>query len=102
LGGNPPPVRNRTETFCRFDHFNVSGKRERPMDDTQDHPIRKRAHQIWEEEGRPHGKHDEHWRRAKSEFHGLEDLPNSDTKKKAATKPKASTGQKTRSPKSAP
>lgn len=25
------------------------------------------AHQIWEEEGRPEGKHEEHWRRAAEE-----------------------------------
>ena len=71
------------------------------MDDTADHPIRKRAHQIWEEEGRPHGKHDEHWRRAKTEMHGLEDLPKSDSPRKAATKPKASVAQKPRSRKPA-
>jgi hypothetical protein len=26
--------------------------------------IEQRAHEIWEAEGRPHGKHDEHWHRA--------------------------------------
>lgn len=26
--------------------------------------IRQRAHMIWEREGRPDGRHDEHWRRA--------------------------------------
>ncbi len=26
--------------------------------------IRARAHQIWEEEGRPNGRHDIHWQRA--------------------------------------
>ncbi|WP_342643669.1 DUF2934 domain-containing protein [Rhodoligotrophos ferricapiens] len=26
--------------------------------------IRERAHQIWEQEGRPEGRHDEHWERA--------------------------------------
>jgi len=71
------------------------------MDDTDDSAIRKRAHQIWEEEGRPHGKHDEHWQRAASEVHGLEDLPQSDSARKAATKPKASAGRGPRSPKSA-
>jgi len=71
------------------------------MDDKSDHPIRKRAHQIWEEEGRPDGKHEEHWRRAKSEVHGLEDLPKSDTEKKAATKPRTSAASKQRNPKSA-
>jgi hypothetical protein len=102
LGGSGLPVRNCTETFLRFDRFTVSGNRETLMDDTQDDPIRKRAHQIWEEEGRPHGKHDEHWRRAKSEVHGLEDLPRTGATRKAATKPVASTGQKIRGPKSAP
>lgn len=29
--------------------------------------IRERAYEIWEREGRPHGKHLEHWRRAKQE-----------------------------------
>jgi hypothetical protein len=70
------------------------------MDDTADHPIRKRAHQIWEEEGRPHGKHEDHWKRAASEVHGLEDVPKSKAVKKAATKPEASAGQKPRNSKS--
>jgi hypothetical protein len=30
--------------------------------------IKLRAHQIWEAEGRPHGRHDEHWRQAEQEF----------------------------------
>jgi hypothetical protein len=30
--------------------------------------IEQRAHQIWEAEGRPHGKHDEHWHRAEQEI----------------------------------
>jgi len=71
------------------------------MDDADDNAIRKRAHRIWEEEGRPHGKHDEHWQRAASEVHGLEDLPQSDSTKKAAKKPKASAGRGPRSSKSA-
>jgi hypothetical protein len=29
--------------------------------------IRERAYAIWEEEGRPDGKHLEHWRRAEDE-----------------------------------
>ncbi|WP_442981305.1 DUF2934 domain-containing protein [Rhizobium sp. S152] len=36
------------------------------MDDKRD-KIRERAHEIWESEGRPHGAHDEHWRRAQAE-----------------------------------
>jgi Protein of unknown function (DUF2934) len=27
-----------------------------------------RAHEIWEREGRPHGKHEEHWHRAEREI----------------------------------
>jgi hypothetical protein len=30
--------------------------------------IRERAYQLWLEEGRPHGRHDEHWRRAEREL----------------------------------
>jgi hypothetical protein len=37
--------------------------------------IKQRAYAIWEKEGRPHGKHDEHWRQASDELHGLEDAP---------------------------
>ena len=37
--------------------------------------IKQRAYAIWEREGRPHGKHEEHWREASEEMHGLEDAP---------------------------
>jgi len=37
--------------------------------------IKRRAYAIWEKEGRPQGKHDEHWRKAAEEMHGLEDAP---------------------------
>ena len=30
--------------------------------------IRQRAHQLWEEQGRPEGRHDEHWQQASSEI----------------------------------
>lgn len=30
--------------------------------------IRDRAYQIWEEEGKPHGRHHEHWLRAEKEI----------------------------------
>ena len=32
--------------------------------------IRERAHQIWEEEGRPHGRDREHWEQASREILG--------------------------------
>ena len=36
------------------------------MEDKDDH-VRKRAYQIWEAEGRPDGRHDDHWHRAHAE-----------------------------------
>ena len=45
------------------------------MDCESDEVIRKRAYAIWEKEGCPHGLHDDHWRRAHEEMHGLEDAP---------------------------
>ena len=35
--------------------------------------IRALAHRFWEEEGRPHGRHEEHWQRACDEI-GVPDL----------------------------
>ena len=32
--------------------------------------IRRRAHEIWEREGRPHGRDAEHWRQAEREIDG--------------------------------
>ena len=45
------------------------------MDDDRTELIKRRAYAIWESEGRPEGKHDDHWRRAAEEMHGLEDMP---------------------------
>ena len=33
--------------------------------------IKARAYQIWEEHGRPEGRHDEHWRQAEEEHAGM-------------------------------
>lgn len=38
------------------------------MTNEREERIRQRAHDIWEREGRPHGRHDDHWRRAKEEI----------------------------------
>lgn len=35
---------------------------------SKDDEIRARAYQIWEQEGRPHGRQDEHWRQAAQEL----------------------------------
>jgi len=40
------------------------------MPDDRDERIRRRAHEIWEREGRPHGKDAEHWERAAREIDG--------------------------------
>lgn len=37
---------------------------------TLEERIRERAHRIWEEEGRPHGRDWEHWERARREIEG--------------------------------
>ncbi|MBP1804634.1 DUF2934 domain-containing protein [Rubellimicrobium aerolatum] len=34
----------------------------------RDDRVRERAHAIWESEGRPEGRHEEHWRRAVEEI----------------------------------
>lgn len=34
-----------------------------PDRETNDHEVRARAYDIWEREGRPEGRHDEHWRK---------------------------------------
>jgi hypothetical protein len=38
------------------------------MIDAREDRIRARAHAIWEGEGRPHGRDDEHWQQASREF----------------------------------
>jgi hypothetical protein len=38
------------------------------MDEDVRERIRRRAHEIWEQEGRPEGRDDEFWRRAETEI----------------------------------
>lgn len=45
------------------------------MENDRKELIQRRAYAIWESEGRPDGRHDDHWRRAAEEMHGLEDMP---------------------------
>ena len=56
-------------------------------DDRQDR-IRRRAHAIWEQAGRPEGAHQEHWDQAAAEVDGAATKPKA-TPKKAAAKPAA-------------
>jgi hypothetical protein len=37
--------------------------------------IRRRAHEIWEREGRPEGRHAEHWARARREIEAEGEAP---------------------------
>ena len=37
------------------------------MDSKRDEQIRRRAHQLWEREGRQHGQHEKHWHQASRE-----------------------------------
>lgn len=38
------------------------------MDHDLEHRVRERAYQIWEQEGRPHGRDAHHWQQAAAEF----------------------------------
>ena len=38
--------------------------------DNRDENIRKRAYEMWEQEGRPDGQHESHWQRAEQELAG--------------------------------
>lgn len=42
------------------------------MSDRRNEWISKRAYALWEEQGRPHGHDDEHWRQAAAERDALE------------------------------
>jgi hypothetical protein len=38
------------------------------MNQGDDENIRRKAYEIWEQEGRPEGRHEDHWRRARETF----------------------------------
>jgi hypothetical protein len=58
------------------------------MADDRQNRIRQRAHEIWEQEGRPEGAHERHWRQAENEMAAADAKP---VKMPAATrKPAAS------------
>ncbi|TCL68293.1 DUF2934 family protein [Rhizobium sp. BK251] len=47
--------------------------------------VRRRAHAIWERDGRPEGKHDEHWLQAEHEIdQGIGEIEGDDTPNLAA------------------
>ena len=64
------------------------------MESDKEELIRRRAYALWEKEGRPAGRHDDHWQRASKEMHGLEDAPQHTPDKPAHVAP---AGRKARS-----
>ncbi|MBP0447686.1 DUF2934 domain-containing protein [Roseomonas sp. SSH11] len=42
---------------------------------SDDHRIRERAHQIWEQAGRPDGQHESHWAQAEREVAATDNTP---------------------------
>lgn len=69
------------------------------MDHGKDDQIRRRAHEIWEQEGRPHGKETEHWERATRE---LEDGSVAPAEKKRRAAPRTAGAAKPVAAKKAP
>ena len=45
------------------------------MADDRQNRIRQRAHEIWEQEGRPEGAHERHWRQAENEMAAADAKP---------------------------
>ncbi|WP_082547259.1 DUF2934 domain-containing protein [Rhizobium sp. Root149] len=77
-----------TWTWNLFDFANVTGvgRMERNMADSESW-IKQRAYELWEADGQPHGKHDEHWAQARAEYEAREK-----SNGKAPAKRKASAG----------
>jgi len=67
------------------------------MSETRDNRdrISRRAHEIWEREGQPHGRHDEHWARAQVEIEA-EDATQPTAAMDAPVTPRKSTAKGTR------
>jgi len=63
------------------------------MHSDRDARIRQRAYEIWEAEGRPHGKEHEHWRRAEQEVAHREAAAAAAGSTAATTAPRRSRGQ---------
>lgn len=64
------------------------------MSVTSEQQIRERAYQIWENEGRPEGRSDEHWRIAASEFAPAGNTQNSQPDKRARKTPNSQRASK--------
>ncbi|RWB20655.1 DUF2934 domain-containing protein [Mesorhizobium sp.] len=64
------------------------------MTDDRQERIRRRAHEIWEQAGRPEGAHMEHWDRAAAEIDAEKKPKDKAAPKKAAARPKAVKAEK--------
>jgi len=51
-----------------FRQENDASKERQLMNSDREHKVRERAYQIWEREGRPEGREDEHWAQAEREI----------------------------------
>lgn len=51
------------------------------MDNDRDRKVRDQAYRIWEEQGRPEGRHEDHWREAEKAFEG--DVPDAGAERQA-------------------
>lgn len=63
------------------------------MSDEREERIRTHAYRLWEEQGRPEGRHDEHWRDAAATVDGAVDpaMPTEPTDSPAPDEPMVST-----------
>lgn len=64
------------------------------MTDDKHERIRQRAHEIWEQAGRPEGAHMDHWDQAAAEVDAASKPKAKSPKKAAADKPKAAKVEK--------
>ncbi|WP_254016458.1 DUF2934 domain-containing protein [Mesorhizobium escarrei] len=70
------------------------------MTDDRQERIRRRAHAIWEQAGRPDGAHQQHWDQAAAEIDGDESRPKT-ARPKAPARPKEPAAGKATGPKAA-
>ncbi|TIL83870.1 MAG: DUF2934 domain-containing protein [Mesorhizobium sp.] len=71
------------------------------MTDNRQERIRRRAHAIWEQAGRPDGAHQQHWNQAAAEIDGEESRPKKTARPKAPARPKEPAAGKVTSSKTA-
>lgn len=68
------------------------------MADDKEDRIRQRAYEIWEREGRPHGRHEDHWHEASRGAPGDVGAAQPKPRKAASPRKKAAAGGDTEAP----